>query len=181
MKINRDKHRLTQEQLMTMVRYEPETGLMYRIRAVIPKTGRVVTINKLVNGSNNRGYFWINIERKMYLVHRLVFLYMTGNHPVGEVDHINGDRKDNRWVNLRDSNAAANSRNQGVRRDSTSGVRGVTYSQRSSKWIARISDAGTRISLGYFVDFEDAVLARREAEDRLGYHENHGRRKSWEV
>ena len=180
MKINPDKHNLGRRELMKWVRYDLHTGEMYRIRKIIPKTGAVVAIvSKRVTSSNNRGYRWLKLLGHMYLVHRLAFLYVTGKHPRGEVDHINGERLDNRWVNLRDCDAAAQSRNQGVRSDSTSGVRGVTYSKRAGKWVVRISQFGTRISLGNFDSFDAAVSVRRDAEADLGYHINHGVRPSW--
>jgi len=181
MKTDPLRKRLTRPELLGVVTYDPDTGLMRRIMRVCPKTGNSVPIDRLVTNRNNRGYYWISIHRTMYLVHRLAFLYMTGEHPNGEVDHINGDRSDNRWVNLRDCDCAANSRNQGVRKDSTSGVRGVTFSSSAGKWVARISDNGVRKSLGYHTTFESAVLARRKAEAELGYHDNHGRRESWKV
>ena len=179
MKINTDKHRITRRELKEWVRYDPLTGDMRRIRKVVSKTGRFMTIDKLITGTNNRGYRWVNLFGHMYLVHRLAFLYMTGKHPRGEVDHINGVRLDNRWVNLRDCDSAAQSRNQGVRSDSTSGVRGVTYSKHAHKWVARISQGGVRMSLGYFKSFDEAVAVRRAAEPRLGYHANHGARPAW--
>ncbi len=179
MKINTDKHRITRRELKKWIRYEPDTGSMIRTRKVISKTGAFVPIDKLITGTNNRGYRWVKLLGYMYLVHRLAFLYMTGKHPRGEVDHINGERLDNRWVNLRDCDAAAQSRNQGVRSDSTSGVRGVTYSKNAGKWVVRISQRGTRISLGNFESFDAAVAVRRDAETNLGYHTNHGARPSW--
>lgn len=179
MKINPAKHSITVDQLKEWVEYDPSSGKMYRIRAVYPKSGRVYSLRKEVVGKNNRGYFWLKVFGHMYLVHRLAFLYMTGKHPECEVDHVNGDRGDNRWVNLVEADAFSNSRNQGIRKDNTSGVRGVTYSRNSDKWVARISHLGSRISLGYFPDKVDAIRARRLAEKQLGYHVNHGRRESW--
>lgn len=179
MKISKNKLKLSHKELIRWVRYDKHTGKMYRIRRIHPRTKKEYEIDKEVVSANNRGYRWLNILGEIYLVHRLVFLYMTGSHPKGEVDHINGDRQDNRWCNLRDSNSASNSRNQGVRKDSTSGIRGVTYSKLSGKWVARISNRGVRYSLGYFTDKKDACDARRKAEKEFGYHQNHGKRKSW--
>jgi len=179
MKINYDKHQLTQEQLWRVVRYEPETGKMFRILKTFPKSGKEYECNDEVVGSNNRGYKWLKLGKYMYLVHRLAFLWMTGKHPRVEVDHINGDRNDNRWVNLRECSPFDNSRNQGMRSDNTSGVRGVNYSHIHKKWVARISHKGIRISIGYFKSFDDAVLARKQSEIDLGYHPNHAKRSSW--
>lgn len=179
MKTDPKRKRLTKRDLMSWVTYDPDTGAMRRIKKIVPRTGQPIAIDKPITSRNNRGYYWVSIRKTQYLAHRLAFLYVTGKHPKGEVDHINGDRLDNRWVNLRDCDCAANSRNQGVRKDSTSGVRGVTFSILAGKWVARISDNGVRKSLGNYVSFDDAVRARRAAESRLGYHDNHGRRTSW--
>ena len=183
MKINTEKHNLTQEELWRWVRYDPKTGQMFRILTRKGPWGHEKHINKLVTGKNNRGYFWINILGYMYLVHRLAFLYMTGKHPEGEVDHINGSRSDNRWCNLRETDCFNNARNQGIRKDCTSGVRGVNYVTHplagNKRWKARISHKGMRFDLGSYHTFEEAVAARRKAEQDYGYHENHAKRKAW--
>ena len=102
---------------------------------------------------------------------------MTGHHPSGEIDHINGDRLDNRWVNLRDVTAFDNARNQGERKDNTSGCRGVT--RNGAGWMARISHDGVRYGLGTFRNKSDAIHTRKCAEEYLEYHPNHAKRESW--
>lgn len=113
----------------------------------------------------------------MFLVHRLVWLYMTGEHPNGEIDHINGNRKDNRWENLRLVTAFENARNQGERKDNTSGCRGVT--RNGAGWLVRISHKGVRYHLGTFRDKNEAIAVRKQAERDLNYHPNHAKRESW--
>ncbi len=182
MKINRDKFALEQSVLRAWIYYDPITGEFYRTKKIIPKSGRVVECWKKVTGTNNRGYVWVNLFGDMYLAHRLAFLYVLGRHPENEVDHINGDRLDNRWDNLRECSPFENSRNQGIRKDNTSGVRGVTFwkNTRGKKpWVARISHQGERILIGNFETFEEAVAARKNAEREYGYHKNHGGRESW--
>lgn len=137
---------------------------------------------KEVNGRNNRGYKWDKLFGKMFLAHRLIWLYMTGEHPVGEIDHIDGNRTNNSWINLRCVDAFENSRNQGERKDNTSGCRGVSYRKSgrgNNRWVARISHKGQRILLGYFADFNEAVKVRKQAEIDYGYHKNHAKRLSW--
>ena len=182
MKIDRSRFNVTVDELKHWVEYNPETGEMFRIRGIYPKTGVEFVKRELVTSRNNRGYLWLKVFGKMYLVHRLVFLYMTGSHPEGEVDHIDGDRLNNRWANLRDCDAFANSRNQGIRKDCTSGTRGVNYHSAGrglKRWIARISHRGVRYHLGYYMTKEEAIAVRKDAESRLGYHPNHARRESW--
>lgn len=179
MKINTDKHSITQGQLTQRVHYDPLTGKMTRLTRVRGRKGKLYPCDTEITSKNNRGYCWLKIFGHIYLVHRLVFLYMTGSHPNGEVDHINGDRTDNRWGNLRDCDSFSQSRNQGVRSDNTSGVRGVNYSKRAGKWVVRISQSGERFNLGNYSSFEEAVSVRKNAEGLLGYHPNHGKRESW--
>jgi hypothetical protein len=171
---------LTQELLKRYFTYDPESGNFIRIIRR-NRWGERVCFETIVS-RNNRGYFWVRIFGEIYLVHRLVFLYMTGKHPYGEVDHVNGDRLDNRWVNLRDVNPFENSRNQGNRIDNSTGVRGVTYRSTGrglKRWKARISHMGRRYDLGEYLTKEEAVTARMVAEKQFGYHPNHARRESW--
>lgn len=158
--------------------YDPETGVFKRI-LTYTSWGVATSCDKIITGSNNRGYYWDRIFNTNMLVHRLIWLFMTGRHPLGEVDHINGNRKDNRWCNLRDVNPFENSRNQGNRVDNSSGIRGVTFNKDCNKWVARISHKGVRYSLGYYEQKQDAVDARLKAELEYGYHKNHAKRQSW--
>jgi hypothetical protein len=116
--------------------------------------------------------------KRPYLVHRLAFLYMTGRMP-NEVDHINGDRLDNRWVNLRDVDSYRNKRNMGLCKLNKSGTPGVWYYERYGKWEVRIAHEGKSVYLGRYFDFDEAVAVRRKAEIEFNYHENHGKRESW--
>lgn len=99
--------------------------------------------------------------------HRLAFLWMLGRWPVSLADHINGDRADNRWANLREATPSQNSINSKVRSDCRTGVTGVAWDTRSRRWRARIKANGRDITLGAFKKIEDAVVARRRAEAEL--------------
>ena len=81
-------------------------------------------------------------------------------------DHINGDGLDNRRGNLRKASHAQNCRNQKLRVDSTSGIKGVTWCKRTGKWQVHISIGKKRRSLGRFVEREDAIAIRKAAEKR---------------
>lgn len=99
---------------------------------------------------------------------------MTGEDPL-EIDHINGDPKDNRWANLRSVISAENAKNQKRRKDNTSGVCGVYWREDSRKWRAMIGHNGRLIRVGTFERKEDAIAARLAAQQKLDYHPNHGR------
>lgn len=156
--------------------YQPETGLFKRIKRY-DSHGQARAIDSPITDCNNRGYYWTNCFGLMFLVHRLAWFYETGNHPDGEIDHINGDRKDNRFCNLRLVDAFENSRNQGERKDNTSGCRGVT--RNGGGWAVRISHNGVRYHLGTYKDKDEAIRIRKQAERDFGYHPNHATRESW--
>lgn len=106
--------------------------------------------------------------------HRAIWAIVTGDWPVDQVDHINGVRTDNRWVNLRAADNQANSRNRKLQSNNKSGRVGVSWDRRDGSWRAYIS-LDRRVHLGCFDTFEAAVAARTDAEAKFGYHPNHGR------
>lgn len=126
------------------------------------------------------GYRFVLIFNRPYRAHRVIWAISTGRWPDGQIDHINGDRTDNRLANLRDVGDLENRRNTSVLPSNTSGVPGVRLrtDRATVRWTARISDGARNLHLGTFDTFEEAVRARREAESRLGYHPNHGRSAS---
>lgn len=159
-------------------RYDPDTGEFRRI-AFVNNQGVLYQRESAVESKHQHGYYIAVVEGKRHRVHHLVFLYMTGSLPDKPVDHINGDRTDNRWCNLRLVEKVDNQKNQGVRTDNSTGCTGVYWYPPLSKYQAQITVAGKRVHLGYFGALEDAVTARRAAEAKYGFHENHGKRLSW--
>lgn len=112
---------------------------------------------------NNNGYViarTIDGKRNMILFHRLLFPNSE------EVDHINHDTKDNRKNNLREVAHQQNLMNQKINANNTSGVTGVSWSNTHNVWKAKIFYKGKEISLGYYVNFDDAVKARKQAEEK---------------
>lgn len=125
---------------------------------------------------NHDGYLRISVGRRHYMAHRLAWLYVYGEWPNGEIDHINGVPSDNRISNLREVNHKENSLNTKLFKSSTSGVSGVIWNKINSNWRARIStDQGNRQELGSYKDFFEACCVRKSAERKHGYHPNHGR------
>ena len=99
-----------------------------------------------------RGYVLISIDGTRYPAHRLAWLYIYGQWPNGQIDHINRNPSDNRIVNLREATVAENGHNAGLRIDNTSGFKGVHRHRNllARPWQARIKFGSRRISLGYF-------------------------------
>ena len=110
------------------------------------------------------GYRHIRFKRKQWYAHRLAWYIHTGVDPIGwTVDHINGNKDDNRIENLRLAYEYQQRGNTGLRSDNTSGVRGVSWSKRDSKWEAKIQRQNRTYMLGRFDTKEEAAAAYQEA------------------
>lgn len=125
------------------------------------------------DGATANGYLKGGFEGRELLAHRVAWLAMNGSFPCQDIDHINGDRSDNRILNLREVSRAENMKNKGWS-GNRCGAIGV-YKHKFGRFAARIQSGGKRISLGYFDTIEDASGARRAAEIKYGFHANHGR------
>ena len=111
------------------------------------------------------GYRVIRVNGKLYKEHRLAWLYHYGYMPTKQLDHINGDRSDNRITNLREATNAENHQNLGKNKNNTSGFTGVTDC--GNKWRAYIHKDGKKHHLGYHITREDAHAAHLKAKSEL--------------
>jgi hypothetical protein len=134
---------ITSERLRELLHYEPDIGTWTWL-----KSGNGRRANLVAGRIDFYGYRNIGIEGRPYKAHRLAWFYVTGAWPKGELDHINGDKGDNRWANLREANRSQNEANKLVRSNNTSGFKGVSWSRDLRKWRAYIS--GKQIHLGCF-------------------------------
>lgn len=123
----------------------------------------------------NGGYRVVKTKEFRVRVHRLVWIYFYGEPPNREIDHINGNPEDNRISNLRIVTATENRRNMARPKNNTSGVIGVSYRANRKKWRAYIMIDNRQITLGHYKKKEEAILARKRAEEEIGFHPNHGR------
>lgn len=141
-----------------------ETGLFVRLSDICNvKAGRIT------GNRNTGGHIGFAIDRRMYLAHRLAWLYVHGSWPEGQIDHINGIRTDNRICNLRDVSRSINAQNvHGARKDNKLGLLGVCWREASKKFIAQIQVAGKVRHLGMFRTAEDAHEAYLKAKRK--YH-----------
>ena len=119
------------------------------------------------------GYLRTVIKGKPYFNHHIAFILMGKKYDV--VDHINGDKTDNRWLNLRSVSASGNQRNRALNKNNLTGVTGVTVHP-SGLYHAYIKVNGKRINLLYTRDLFDAICARMSANIKYNFHSNHGRR-----
>lgn len=111
-----------------------------------------------------KGYLSGRVNGRAYRVHRLVFLYFYGYMPP-QVDHIDGDRLNNRVQNLREATSAQN--NQNRKPTGSSGIKGVVWHKQSKKWVASICVNRRSVHLGSFEKIEDAALAATKARKTL--------------
>lgn len=174
---------ITQELANKLLDYDQETGtLTWKLRdlASFPRRCSAKTWNTRYGGKeagvpNNRGYMSVTIAYKRVLSHRLIWLMVYGAWP-DCIDHINGDRKDNRIANLRSVSNSENLKNARISSSNKSGVRGVSFIKARQKWAVSISQR----FVGEFRTLEEAREARKRAEREQGYHPNHGRAASEE-
>lgn len=154
---------LTAERLRELLDYEPETGwFFWRISRRKASAGSKAG----TRWQPPHDYVAIGIDRKIYLAHRLAWLYMTGEWSQIDVDHINGDRSDNRWVNLREAVRWQNLANSKLSATNKSGFKGVCFDKSRGLWLATISVAGVHYNLGRYATAEEAALVRREFEKK---------------
>lgn len=152
---------LTAERLREVLDYDPDTGVFTRK----VRTGNV-KIGDVAGSFNGKGYIRIGIDGRLHRAHRLAWLYVTGEWPKDQIDHINGDRGDNRLANLREVNNAENQHNlRKARADNTTGFLGV--SPRYGKFRAYIMVDGKNKHLGCFPTPEAAHAAYLEAKRGL--------------
>ena len=111
------------------------------------------------------GYAAVGVGKRTLYAHRIIYAIMHGKMPL-EVDHINGNRIDNRIENLRDVSSAENSHNSKMFKSNASGFPGVYWYTQRQKWMAYICIDNRKIHLGYFENFEEAVQARKKAKIR---------------
>lgn len=163
------------EELRARLRYEPDTGLLYW-REGEKFAGRRAFAHVSVRGYNATSIKIRSTGKSTTMsAHRVAWAIHYGEHPTGQIDHINGNRTDNRISNLRDVMNIENARNSAMSGRNKSGVCGVYIHTQTGKWTAQINAFGKTIGLGCYSNRSDAVIARKAAEKVLGYHENHGR------
>lgn len=164
-RVRADRVEMDADEVRRVLDYDPETGVLrWKHRPDRERAWNTKHAGKVAGSVLPIGYRYVMVLGKLHIAHRLIFLWMTGEWPVGQVDHINRVRSDNRWANLRAATQMQNSANQGLRRTNKSGVAGVSWDDARGKWFVKIRVGYKQIALGRFDKFEDAVAARRAAE-----------------
>lgn len=174
----------SQEYLKECFDYDPESGRVeWRCRPAhhfaSEQYARMSNTRNAGNpvGSTKGRYAQVNMGTRKCYLHRLIWKLVTGEEP-DVIDHINGDVRDNRWVNLRSVSAKESSRNLPRTCKNTSGTVGVSFVEKRNRWMAHIKTDGVMKNLGEFRYMGDAIAARKAAEKQYGFHPNHGRVKA---
>lgn len=147
------------EYLHSLLRYDPDSGHLFWLAL---GKGR---IKKRPAGTRlSTGYIGVVIGPKRYYAHRICWALYHGRWPEEQIDHINGDKTDNRITNLREATNLQNGKNLKMSVRNTSGVTGVTFDRANNKWRATLKANGRSIYLKRWDTFEQAVEARKAAE-----------------
>tara|TARA_R110000803_G_scaffold48570_4_gene100987 strand:+ start:183 stop:677 length:495 start_codon:yes stop_codon:yes gene_type:complete len=159
---------LNQETLKKYLNYDPETGVF---AWKVPTSNRV-SVGSIAGTSHSPGgYVSIGLFGKLYKAHRLAMLYVHGESPKNDTDHINGIKNDNRINNLRAVTRTENLKNKALNKNNTSGTVGVFWNKKQQAWKVVIGET----YCGIFKSKLDAVAKAKSVYKELGYHENHGR------
>ena len=126
--------------------------------------------------TDKRGYRRISYKGKRYKTHRLIWEMFNNRKPEGLIDHIDGNVRNNNINNLRLVTPQDNQRNTKLNSRNTSGIVGVTFDKRDRRWRAAIKVKGRKINIGSYYQKMDAIFARMDAEEKYGFHKNHGKR-----
>jgi len=178
----------TPAELHKMLRYVPETGKLYWLERTPDmfepsaysaerkcKVWNSRFSGKEAGGAATNGYNVVSMDYLDLLAHRIIWVMVHGKEPDDQIDHIDGNRTNNREENLRDVSRSENQRNQAIMKNNTSGHHGVHYSSTERKWRAAINHNGKKKTLGRFNCITAAIVARKAAEVEFGYHKGHGK------
>jgi hypothetical protein len=176
------KKQITSLYLKEILDYNPKTGdFIWKNRPIdhFNTEKGFKTFNTRFSGKNAgcivNGYVVIRINNNLYKAHRLAWLYTHGNWPQDQIDHINGDRKDNRIENLRQCSMSQNQWNEKLSINNASGYKGVRFHKASNKYGAQIGHNNKQIHLGLYTTPEEAHAAYcAKAAELFGEYANFG-------
>lgn len=149
-------------EIFSLLEYNPDSGKFYWLHdGPVPSD---IKAGDLAGRNLIRGYPAVKILRQTCYMHRLAFVFMTGDWPRNTVDHINRIPTDNRWCNLRDTDQTQNQYNTKRKSSNASGRNGVSLYKVTGEWEAYIYYKYKKVRLGFFNTFGEAVAAREKAE-----------------
>ncbi len=156
------------ERVRELFDYDQKTGHVTRRITVNARAKKGTTV-----GCRNStdGYLVLNIDhsvhKRLFQLHRIIWLWMTGEWPKCQIDHINRIRDDNRWENLREATNGQNTINQAVRKDNKLGCKGIWYDKKRDQYRVKIQVKGYEYTIGRYDTFEEAKEWRKLAEEEF--------------
>lgn len=162
----RNRRDFTRAEAAAILSYDPETGILSWLIDTHGAGGRIKPGDPA--GTPKDGYIQIKLFGCVYRAQHLVWLLMTGEWPPVDIDveHEDRDRANNAWLNLRLATRSQNNMNAGLRSDNKSGQKGVGQRHDTGRWYARVTVDRKVFSLGHFDTFDEAVTARKAAEQQ---------------
>jgi len=155
--------------LLELHKYDFETGGITHLK---PRSG--IRVGQLAGNKTEGGYFRIKVDNRLYLAHRLMFFVFYGVDPLEyEVDHIDGNKENNKPDNLRLATHSQNQQNSPAYKNNNSGYRGVHWHKQHRKYVAEIQVNKKNHHLGLFKTKEEASLAYQKAASELFGEFNH--------
>lgn len=148
---------LTQDYLKKIFDYK-DGNLIRKI-----KSSNRTKIGDIAGSNNGNGYLRVSVLGKYFYAHRIIFMWHFGHFP-NEIDHIDGNRKNNKINNLRKATHAQNGKNLTLRHSNKIGISGVRFDDDRKKWHSSISVEKKKIHLGRFDNIDQAIAARKKAE-----------------
>jgi len=154
---------LTRARLLEVVEYDSNTGIFVWCHRRGGDIGEKICTSKyagkIAGGITSFGYWRLSIDRRYYQAHRLAWLYVHGEWPKAVIDHADGNKLNNAIANLREASVSENAANSVIRKDNTSGFKGVYLDKRIMRWSARLRVDGRYKALGYFGSAQEASAA----------------------
>ena len=159
----------TQEYIRSIIDYNPDTGVF-----TWKRHKRGMRSGTIAGSFDDRKYVIIRIDKIRYYAHRLAFLHMNGLIPPNHVDHINRNKSNNRFSNLRMVTCSENLQNLSIDSRNTTGITGVCFDKIRGKWKSYIGYNNILINIGRYDSLLDAICSRKSAELLYNFSETHG-------
>jgi len=157
------KRKLDVIRLRELLSYDPATGVLtWKVNRGGRKAGDITGCSM-----GPKKYLLVGVDRQLFLAHRVAWALQYGVWPDHDIDHVNGDRTDNRLSNLRVATRSENMQNARPGRHNTSGTRGVHWRAHAQKWCVVLYAHKQRHHIGYFDTLNEAADACARAKGRL--------------
>jgi hypothetical protein len=180
------------ELLRQLLRYEPETGKLFwrerssdlfplnarRTQSANAKWWNQLNAGQIAGKYDCEGYVRISVFGRSLASHRIVWAMHCDEWPLMEIDHIDGNRSNNRTANLRLVDKSQNAKNRKLGKLNTSGIIGVTWNRSCAKWQSQIRVSGRTIYLGVYSSKIEAAMVRKCAENKHGFSPIHGQNRT---